>query len=121
MIRRPPRSTLFPYTTLFRSVNPDFLPDLTVTYNVSGIPKSRLLFTAYDRLARAARAAERRGFVPARVLDEGVFASASTAFQRWILHRPRIPAEAHARLRALYREDTLKLQDLIGRDLSNWL
>src|ERR1039457_7669692 len=23
MIRRPPRSTLFPYTTLFRSVNPD--------------------------------------------------------------------------------------------------
>src|SRR2546426_7487540 len=24
MIRRPPRSTLFPYTTLFRSVNPQF-------------------------------------------------------------------------------------------------
>src|SRR5256885_13393438 len=23
MIRRPPRSTLFPYTTLFRSLNPD--------------------------------------------------------------------------------------------------
>src|SRR2546425_11119044 len=25
MIRRPPRSTLFPYTTLFRSLSPDFL------------------------------------------------------------------------------------------------
>src|SRR2546429_1476633 len=25
MIRRPPRSTLFPYTTLFRSNNPDLL------------------------------------------------------------------------------------------------
>src|SRR3712207_7411652 len=25
MIRRPPRSTLFPYTTLFRSVSPAFL------------------------------------------------------------------------------------------------
>src|SRR5258708_11660396 len=25
MIRRPPRSTLFPYTTLFRSPRPDFL------------------------------------------------------------------------------------------------
>src|SRR5256886_13514442 len=25
MIRRPPRSTLFPYTTLFRSIQPDFL------------------------------------------------------------------------------------------------
>src|SRR2546426_10981236 len=26
MIRRPPRSTLFPYTTLFRSISPEFLP-----------------------------------------------------------------------------------------------
>src|SRR5258708_9312029 len=26
MIRRPPRSTLFPYTTLFRSINPADLP-----------------------------------------------------------------------------------------------
>src|SRR3712207_8199594 len=30
MIRRPPRSTLFPYTTLFRSWQPsDYLPDLS--------------------------------------------------------------------------------------------
>src|SRR2546422_3422721 len=28
MIRRPPRSTLFPYTTLFRSVNDDLRPAL---------------------------------------------------------------------------------------------
>src|SRR5688572_32139693 len=27
MIRRPPRSTLFPYTTLFRSGRPDGVPD----------------------------------------------------------------------------------------------
>src|SRR2546430_12686101 len=27
MIRRPPRSTLFPYTTLFRSVEPDVVLD----------------------------------------------------------------------------------------------
>src|SRR5260370_30599881 len=30
MIRRPPRSTLFPYTTLFRSVDEDGQPDLAV-------------------------------------------------------------------------------------------
>src|SRR3712207_7659650 len=29
MIRRPPRSTLFPYTTLFRSVAADSVPDLS--------------------------------------------------------------------------------------------
>src|SRR3712207_9006188 len=28
MIRRPPRSTLFPYTTLFRSQRPERCPDL---------------------------------------------------------------------------------------------
>src|SRR3712207_7356738 len=27
MIRRPPRSTLFPYTTLFRSADPDVCPE----------------------------------------------------------------------------------------------
>src|SRR2546422_2052122 len=30
MIRRPPRSTLFPYTTLFRSVHPDVLDPASV-------------------------------------------------------------------------------------------
>src|SRR3712207_8536923 len=30
MIRRPPRSTLFPYTTLFRSPNAKFIPSVTV-------------------------------------------------------------------------------------------
>src|SRR3989475_3505290 len=30
MIRRPPRSTLFPYTTLFRSTPPDSAPRSTV-------------------------------------------------------------------------------------------
>src|SRR2546425_7724456 len=31
MIRRPPRSTLFPYTTLFRSPSPARLPDVPHT------------------------------------------------------------------------------------------
>src|SRR3712207_7812134 len=35
MIRRPPRSTLFPYTTLFRSPHPAGLPAGTVTGGVS--------------------------------------------------------------------------------------
>src|SRR3712207_8403087 len=35
MIRRPPRSTLFPYTTLFRSQGADWLNDLFVTNSIS--------------------------------------------------------------------------------------
>src|SRR5258705_1705623 len=50
MIRRPPRSTLFPYTTLFRSrlelgVRGHALPrlDLTHGYHLSGKPLTRFI------------------------------------------------------------------------------
>src|SRR2546421_8224840 len=48
MIRRPPRSTLFPYTTLFRSVTDHHgLPHATLLEMpvVIGIPKQRLHHT----------------------------------------------------------------------------
>jgi len=38
MIRRPPRSTLFPYTTLFRSVLRHTRPDLNRTFKVPFSP-----------------------------------------------------------------------------------
>src|SRR2546422_7517304 len=46
MIRRPPRSTLFPYTTLFRSLG------LRVVFR-AGVPRIRPLSTAALRGARA--------------------------------------------------------------------
>src|SRR5688572_31240773 len=52
MIRRPPRSTLFPYTTLFRSLGVATMPfrysefkDLSRTLN---LPESRILDERYD-------------------------------------------------------------------------
>src|SRR3712207_8657803 len=51
MIRRPPRSTLFPYTTLFRSPEP--------------APPRRLLLAAAGRLRR--RGAQGRGHRPRRL------------------------------------------------------
>src|SRR3712207_9016554 len=44
MIRRPPRSTLFPYTTLFRSLNPKRRPLIFVP----GIRTSRLAIRKED-------------------------------------------------------------------------
>src|SRR3989449_7600993 len=49
MIRRPPRSTLFPYTTLFRSVDPQ-------DAHVRAAPGSPLL----DRLRRAVEDPDRK-------------------------------------------------------------
>src|SRR5258708_33704181 len=36
MIRRPPRSTLFPYTTLFRSISPAATTTRTTTHGCAG-------------------------------------------------------------------------------------
>src|SRR3712207_8076661 len=45
MIRRPPRSTLFPYTTLFRSFMPQYFPNLTtVQYWIMGAAGAIILF-----------------------------------------------------------------------------
>src|SRR2546427_9396540 len=40
MIRRPPRSTLFPYTTLFRSTKPRAAARRTAHSSLVGVPKS---------------------------------------------------------------------------------
>src|SRR2546430_9870106 len=55
MIRRPPRSTLFPYTTLFRSAldYPEEVQGL-VLMTVSMRPKHRALDTLHFRLRAAA-------------------------------------------------------------------
>src|SRR3712207_9564079 len=52
MIRRPPRSTLFPYTTLFRSLNPSTLRDvlsLRMGMSVAGTIRAKV---KDDRLAQ---------------------------------------------------------------------
>src|SRR2546427_12802721 len=63
MIRRPPRSTLFPYTTLFRSHAPPLFPQVVGGERQAGgrvdVPEHEV------RRARHERAVERR-----RLLDE---------------------------------------------------
>src|SRR3989475_5830913 len=68
MIRRPPRSTLFPYTTLFRSVAALWLGAVLAAPAWAGQPAEQL-FTSIDRvmkvlndpeLKRPAKAQERR-------------------------------------------------------------
>src|SRR2546426_10149324 len=46
MIRRPPRSTLFPYTTLFRSLGQTYFVSGTVNFQTSTGPKQLDLFPA---------------------------------------------------------------------------
>src|SRR5260221_12054291 len=54
MIRRPPRSTLFPYTTLFRSLTPDGTEqrdgsgNRIDTYSAADVSNLARVFTGYD-------------------------------------------------------------------------
>src|SRR2546430_10527140 len=70
MIRRPPRSTLFPYTTLFRS---ETVARLAGMVDVVGIPVIADADTGYGNALnaqRAARAFERTGVAAFHLEDQ---------------------------------------------------
>src|SRR2546430_4158389 len=73
MIRRPPRSTLFPYTTLFRSARPD--PTRPVGVLLDGVLELRRLLEAIEDVGglpvRRGPAADQdaRGAQPLQPLD----------------------------------------------------
>src|SRR3712207_7540239 len=56
MIRRPPRSTLFPYTTLFRSYTAGLAPNVEVTDAEAALTQARAneVNAAYDYVAALA-------------------------------------------------------------------
>src|SRR3989442_15804526 len=59
MIRRPPRSTLFPYTTLFRSLKARYErsgPSALVHGNTGRAPANRIEDAVRERIVRLARA-----------------------------------------------------------------
>src|SRR2546422_3909377 len=64
MIRRPPRSTLFPYTTLFRSVNPAAVARLCA--KLDGLPLAVEIAAAHLTLLTVDQLADRLDAVLAR-------------------------------------------------------
>src|SRR3712207_9559129 len=84
MIRRPPRSTLFPYTTLFRSWG----PELTVFYNDAYLP---LLGTKHPAaLGRPASAVWAEAWDDLGPLAEQVLSGGGATFSQdrmLLLHR----------------------------------
>jgi hypothetical protein len=98
----------------FLGVDEQFVPDLAARPNRSGIPRSRAL---QRFLTRPNRTRETLG----RILPDVAYRRALKALSHWNLSRPKLPAELRALLIEEYREDILRLEELIGRDLSSWL
>ena len=105
-------------TDIFRFLEVDegFMPDVSVRHNVAGIPRSRALL----KLVMTPNPLKTlvKPLLPTRIRNS--FRAAITE-NRASLRRPPVPKEIRRQLIAEHRPDTLRLQDLIQRDLSHWL
>jgi len=102
----------------FLEVDDSFVPDVSLRRNVSGQPKYRTLDGLLRRQSRIKHAA--KIYLPARLRWR-----LSRAFDdlktRNLVGPPPLQSEVRRQLIGVYREDILKVQDLIHRDLSGWL
>lgn len=105
----------------FLGVDNTFVPDVSMRYNVSGVPKNERVHALYEFLHRPHPVKsifkpllphESRRRLRERLLN---------ALRNQNLTKPPFPLEIQRQLEEVYREDVLKLQELIQRDLSEWL
>ena len=99
----------------FLGVDDAFVPDMSRSHNVSGIPKNKLV----QSLLRGRNPVKTalKPLFPRRVRKRLLV----DLQNRNLKEAPGMPLEARRRLTEAYREDILKLEGLIGRDLSGWL
>lgn len=100
-------------TFRFLGVDDAFVPEMSVRPNVSGVPNNRALHALLTR-------PERIKTILKPHLPPGLLRFAGDLRDR-NLHKPQLAPEQRRRMVESYREDILKLQDLIDRDLSKWL
>ena len=96
----------------FLGVDPGFTPDLSRVANPGGTPRIKLL---HDLLANGKLIAASR-----KVMPEAMVAPLK-ALRARNLRRSTLPGPDRRAATAFFRDDILRTQDLIGRDLSHWL
>ena len=100
----------------FLGVDDSFVPDTSGRYNASGIPRSRTALRLIMRPNRLKTVV--KPLLPKR-LRHAVKTFVTTS--PLSLRKSPLPADARRDLVAGYRDDVLKLQAMLGRDLSAWL
>ena len=84
--------------------------------NVSGLPKNKLLDYLLKKQNFKLFKTPFKLFLSPKMRETII-----VSLENRNLAKPKIPAAARSQLVKLYREDILKLQELIERDLSSWL
>jgi hypothetical protein len=98
----------------FLEVDEGFRPDTSLRHNVSGIPRSRWLYELVSGRGPAGR-------VLGAVVPAALMARVRARAASRLLRQEPLDPELRAELVERVREDVLRLQDLLGRDLSRWL
>ncbi len=91
----------------------EFVPATNVRSNVSGVPRNKALHSAVVALNRPLL----KKFIPNYLLQK----LREPVRNATLAKPPELSPQVRRQLVEVYREDILKLQDLIGRDLSGWL
>ena len=102
----------------FLGVDTSFTPDVSIKYNVSGIPKNKFIhkFLKKPNILKSIVKPVVKTLIPYKERRKVI-----EKIKMKNLQKPQIKPETREYLKNLYREDILKLQDLIKRDLSIWL
>jgi hypothetical protein len=103
----------------FLGVDDSFVPDISLRHNAGGVRRSGALYRAVH-IAVMRPNPIRQALKP--LLPERLRKRLFEGLRDRVLHKaPPLPVEQRMELVELYREDILKLESLIGRDLSGWL
>ena len=101
---------------IFRFLNVDetFIPDISLKYKDFRVPKRK----AFHRFLKSPHPVKTifKPFLPEKFRRKSIEVLMSRT-----LHKPRLEPKVRGQLIEVFREDIMKLQDLIGRDLTSWL
>ena len=103
----------------FLEVDDTFIPDMTTDYNISGVPKSKLLKSLFSRKPPLQRFVS---FLGKKIYTEDEWTRLREKLKSRLLAKTKIMKPETTRiLGSLYRDDISRLQILIARDLTHWL
>lgn len=105
----------------FIGVDPTFKPDLKREYNVSGKPKNTFIDSIIGTNSPLIKTAKYIAPSIVDILKSGPAHKALTEVRKKNMERPEISLDFKRQLyTSVYKNQVLKLEELIGRDLSKW-
>ena len=100
----------------FLEVDDTYIPDISKQYNPGGVPKNKVLNSFFNLIKNPSIKRSINLLVPDSLANIG-----RNIRQRNLEKPPSLSSEARQQMLPIFREDILKLQELIQRDLSSWL